>query len=101
MVLSRFTINLRLYVTLGAVVQQGGEEEANGPSRSSKGEVPEASTATLPSSGILYMHLLYLLLYIGKDCACHSIQDTESTLPVSSTSGLFWFKGSLDVLKKF
>ncbi len=28
-------------------------------------------------------------------------QDTESTFPVSSTSGLFWFKGSLDVLKKF
>lgn len=54
---SRFTINLRSYVTLGAVVQQGGEEEAIRSSRSSKGEVPEAGTTTLPSSGILYTHL--------------------------------------------
>lgn len=52
---SRCTINLRSYVTLGVVVQQGGEEEANRPSRSSKGEVPEAGTTTFPSSGIFFL----------------------------------------------
>lgn len=64
-------VHLHLYVTLIVVVQQGGEKEANRPSRCFKGQVPEACTTSFPSSGIF---CLFARLYIAKDppldCIC-------------------------------